>query len=327
MGTKRELKYRGLLDFIVEIDTTKLGLWRHGTLLFHAQNAHGSGVTPLVGAAQCISNIEADEFSQVSALFLRQEIIPERFWIQLGKQDGNDEFAASKYALDFLHSSAGFPPSIPLPSYPDQEWGALAGLKLCDNLSLKLGGFQGQANGGRSLRHSFSQLYAPLLISQLSLKHSLASLDGQLQIGAWYQYLRLDRLDREQSQYGNYGIYLIADQCLWCATENSKLSCFLQYAYAPPSLNEIDHYYGAGLQFSGLIWDRNQDKIGLAAYCVEFSRFADTDESRELALEAFLTVAIQSWLLATPNFQYIHKPGGSQSPDATVLGFRLTIQL
>ena len=333
-STEGALEYRGLLDLILDLDTEGLGLWEGGRLRAHFQAGHGPSVTLRhVGAAQCVSNIEAPEadLAQVSALYYRQALLEGRLWLQVGKQDGNDEFAASEHALPFLHSSAGFPPNIPMASYPAQEWGLLAGVKPLDALELKFGVFQGDPDGGRSLGRSFARLRGPFAIGQASLRYELAGREGQLQLGGWFSSERFPELERGGERFlrGNHGLYAIWDQRLWVEREGSDegLSLFAQLAWSRPDRSEADGYLGAGLLWRGLLPERGGDELGLAAYLLRFSRHAETERRAETAVELFYRVRLLKWLSFTPDAQLVHHPGGTDEPTAFVLGARVTVEL
>ncbi len=41
--------------------------------------------------------------------------------------EANDDFTEIETGNEFINSSAGLNPTVPIPSYPDQDWGAVIG--------------------------------------------------------------------------------------------------------------------------------------------------------------------------------------------------------
>ncbi|MBU0754374.1 MAG: carbohydrate porin, partial [Planctomycetes bacterium] len=128
IATHHARKYRGDVSLFLEYDTGRAGLWDGGVFFAHLQHEHGDGLTEkYVGDFQTFSNIEADDFTQVSEIWYRHEFLEGELWTKLGKQDASADFAAVEYGGEFISSSPGFSPTIPLVTYPDQDWGVVLG--------------------------------------------------------------------------------------------------------------------------------------------------------------------------------------------------------
>lgn len=332
VSTNNAREYRGLLDLTLDVDSELLGLYRGGVLRVHVQSGHGRGVSPdHAGVFQCVSNIEADDLAQVSAINYRHTLGDGAFWVQVGKQDVNDEFAASAHALVLVHSSAGLPINIPMPTYPDQGWGALAALSPWKPLVLKAGVFQGEPDGGRSLGREFARLRGPFAISEVKLTYSVLGVEGSLTAGGWHSADRFEVLngsDAGRLRRGSYGGYAILDQTLWTNAQDPTryLALFGQYSWARPDRSEATHYLGGGLVWHGPLDARTSDIVGVAAYHAVFSERPGPNPS-ETALEFFYSAQLTPWLALVPDAQLIHHPGGTQNHTAFALGIRFVLKL
>ena len=327
--TRDATAYRGMLTLGLSLDTAKLGLWEGGQAYVLFREAHGRGVSEQVGDVQVLSNLDAGSLTQLSAVWYRQSFLDERVWLRLGKQDANNTFAASIHAAQLIHSSAGFPPTIPLPSYPHPEWGAVAGLEPWDWLSLAGGVYQGEPEGNRSLGDSFARVRGPFAIGSLALTWELAGLDGRLELGGWWNGARVQRPDGRGSERGAAGPYAILDQWLWRLGSPERprgVALFAQYGWAPPDRSPIEHYLGGGLRLRGPFPYREQDELGLAVYQARFSPDLGTAHRAETALELLYMIQATDWLTLKLDVQTIVHPGGSDEPPALVVGSRFVVR-
>lgn len=324
--------YRGLLTLGLTLDTAPLGLWEGGRLRLLFREGHGRGITEQVGDVQVLSNLDARPLTQLSAIWYRQSFLDERVWLQVGKQDANARFAASSQAGAFIHSSAGYPPTIPLPSYPEPEWGALAGLEPWDWLSLQAAVFQGQPDGDRSLGESFARLRGPIALGALALEWELLGRDGRLELGGWWNGARAERPDGRGTHGGAGGGWAILDHWLWRLSDDDDqpargIGLFAQYGWAPPDRSPLAHYLGGGIRLHGPFPGRERDQLGLALYQVRFSAGHPAPHTTETALELLYVLQLTGWLSLKLDLQTIAHPGGSDVAPALVAGLRCVLDL
>jgi porin len=327
--------YRGDLSLFAEVDTELAGLWRDGTLFLHVQEQHGSGITnKYVGDFQVLSNIDADYVFQVSELWYRHELFEESLWIKLGKQEANEDFAYVENGGEFINSSPGFSPTIPLVTFPDQDWGLVVGLEAVEWFSMNVGVYQGRSNGSQSVGNTLDKLYGPLVMAEPALHYSLMQRSGHLRAGGWFNGDRFDALDDGNVEPGgyreSYGFYVTWDQeLLWenpgDAEDEQGVYIFGQYGWAPEDRSEAEHYIGAGLQWLGPVPYRDDDMLGFGVFHVAFSDEAGFEESHETVIELFYRAEVSGWLSLKPDLQYIINPGGTRSRDALALGVRAEI--
>ena len=80
-----------------------------------------------MGDYQMVDNIDAgEEFTQVTEFWWEREFIDGLVTVRLGKQDANAEFSVVDLGGDFINSSFGIVPNVPMPAWPDPAWACSA---------------------------------------------------------------------------------------------------------------------------------------------------------------------------------------------------------
>ena len=191
--------YRADLSLVAELDTDVAGWWRHGDFFLHLQTQYGDGITEdYVGDFQVLSNIDAEDFAQVSEFWYKHRFLDDRLWIKLGKMDANVDFAYVDYGGEFINSSPGFSPTIPLVTYPDPDWGIIFGIEPVDWFSLNVGVFQGRPDGGRSLGNTLDNLHGPMVHIEPAFHYDISGRSGHLRFGFWWNGDTFERLAPEE---------------------------------------------------------------------------------------------------------------------------------
>jgi porin len=333
-------EYRGNVDLTFTLDTEELGLWRGGTAFVYLQNGHGSGITTdHVGDVQTVSNIDADDFSQVSEYWFEQSLFGERLRVKLGKQDANLDFCALDYAGDFINSSFGLIPTVPMPTFPDPGLGAAAFVEPASWITLGAGLYDGDANGGTSgFDSTFDSEGGLFWVVEAAVSGALlptSRRQGTYRVGGWQHTDDVEELTaaatpEEFSQ--NHGVYLALDQPLFeerpDAEDEQGLGAFAQFGWAPEDRNELAWYLGGGFMYTGALPGRDADVLGVGVAHVRFSDRAKrldglTDET---VVEVFYTARLAAWLSLQPDLQFIANPGGD-GRNALALGLRFGIDL
>ena len=105
------------------------------------------------------------------------------------------------------------------------------------------------------------------------------------------------------------------------------IGLFLRYGFAHAEVNELEHFWSAGVQYQGLVPTRDDDVVGFGVAQGVVSRFVErVDEKprRETALELYYNFRVTPWLNVSPDFQVILDPGGrADGKDAFVAGLRV----
>lgn len=338
INSKIPVKYLGLVNSNLELDTKKLGLWSGGKFNVQFLNKHGQGLSrDYVGDVQIFDNADTQSFAQLNTYWYEQDLFRDRFKIKLGKQDANDEFCSFNTGGNFINSSYGYMPMIPLATYPNAGLGVVATVEPVDWFYVKSGWFDGDPRGGRSgFDTAFSGKDSVFFIEQTGITHKIKNYPGNYFAGYWLRTEHTDELSNAAAPktFGqNTGWYMTAEQMIFkenkSQDDDQGLTVFGQFAWAPSNRNEIARYYGAGLSYKGLIPKRNNDFTGIGAAIANFSGCLKNipDDGRggsEIALEMFHKVQLTPWLAVQPDMQIIFNPDG-QYKNAFVIGLRSSI--
>jgi porin len=362
INTNGSTEYRGNLDLTMTFDLEKLGFRPGGTFFLYGQNGHGRGLSEgHVGDVQFLSNIDAPDFMQVSEFWWKRNLGEESLRIKLGKQDCNADFAGVDLGADFINSSFGFHPNIPMPTFPAAAMGVVVFADPAKWLALRAGVYDGAARMGT---WGISDDGIAFSIFEAALKPAWGR-DGQLpgtyRAGLWYHSggfeeltseaagspvpshrmelrfgfrfggFALDEFDAAPANTlaGNHGVYVACDQMLFLEPgekeTNQGLGMFVQYAWAPPDRNEVENFFGVGLLYRGLISGRDEDLVGIGLADAMFSDRL-VGRSPEQAIEFFYKAQMSKWTTLQPDLQYIANPGGG-AKDAFVAGLRFELVL
>jgi len=334
-GWKRGGEYRGDVSLFLELDTKTAGWWKDGNFFVQLQSQHGKGITnDYTGDFQVLSNIDADEFAQISEFWYRHEFFDGKLWFKLGKQEANADFACADYSCNFTNSSGGFHPTIPLTTFPDQDWGVVMGIAPVDWFSMNVGVYQGRPNGGRSIGNTLDRFYGPMVMAEPAFHYSIANRNGHFRVGGWWNGDKVETLDRNNPGADEFverhGAYLTLDQEIWMenpADEDDEqgLGVFAQYGWSPENRSEANNYVGGGLQWIGALPGRDEDILGLGVFQVIFSEEAGLAKDGETAIELYYLYQMAGWMSLKPDLQYILNPGGDGKPDALAIGVRWQI--
>lgn len=334
LNTNGATEYRGNVDMALTMDMDYLADIRGGTFFVYGQDLHGRGVTlDHVGDYQMLSNLDnPDNFTQVSEFWWQQEWADGLVWMKLGKQDANADFAALDLGGDFLGSSIGLIPTVPIPTFPSPGLGVAMFASLTETASIGGGVYDG-APDGRTWGFDTLGAGGSISILEFKIDPQLALFGGKpaaYRVGAWHHSGDWDALDGSQTYSYNHGWYMAFDQLLLLEADDEEqgLGFFLQYGAAPQDRSEIRDYFGAGLLYRGPIQGRDSDLMGVGLSHAKFSsvREADSDMQYESAIECFYRAQLRPWAAIQPDLQFISNPGGNLR-DALTAGLRFEIVL
>jgi porin len=344
-GNSRGGALLGNVDVTFAVDTARAGWWENGTFFLYLLGDFNAGgpLTAKVGDLQGTSNIEADQAVKIYEAWYEHRFFDDRFSVLAGLHDLNSEFDVLEYAATFINSSFGIAPDI-----------SQVGPSIFPTTALALR-LKAQPTSGSYL---LAALYDgepgdPELPRRRSL--SLSSNDGiftaleaglsqgepgeadyfKLGVGGWVHTTEVEDFTG-QSHDRNHGLYLIVEKTLFTAGEDGEgLGAFLQLGFADPQRNQIGRYWGAGLNYTGLIPGRSHDVTGLAVASARngghFRHYMATTgmtpmEHAETVIEATYLAEVLPWLTVQPDVQYIIHPGTDPALDnALVAGARLEI--
>ncbi len=364
LNTSDAEQYRGLLGVGLTVHTEPLGLWKGGTAFISMFENHGTDITARhVGDLQALNNADAPNRTRLYEFWYEHVFFEDKLRIKLGKMDANADFAGSDYAAEFMGSSAGFSPTIPLTTWPDPGLGIAVFVELVEGLQLGAGVYDANSSGTRGgFDTTFHGRNDSFTIWELGVHPEFsffgqADMPGTYRVGGFYHSgdwdVYFDDLGgrlRPRVHRGKAGVYVVCDQLLYRELDDKPaslaapgrispepsehgadeqgLGAFFQFGWAPSRHSEITQHYGVGLLYTGLIPARDDDVTGLGVHHVSLSGHVQSMERRfsETAIEVFYKVQLTHFLSIKPTLHYIVDPGGD-GRDAFVGGVRLEVTL
>lgn len=344
-GVREKGTILGNMDLTFKLDTAKAGWWQNGTFLLYFLGNYGSNppMTGIVGDVQTSSNIEAGHAAKLYEAWYEQKFINDRLSILGGLHDFNSEFDVLEYACLFINSSFGISPDISQvgPSiFSTTSLGARLKVQPSETSYLLAALYDGvpgdPANPSRTaiiLREEdrvFFAVEAGLSAGQPGGKEYF-----KLGAGAWLHTAEVENFDGKKNDE-NHGFYFIAEKTLFAENADGQgLGGFVQFGWADDERNQIERYWGAGLNYTGLIPGRDKDSTGLAVASarngdtfMEYKKNVDLEplDHTETAIELTYRAELRPWLFIQPDFQYIINPGMDQSlKNAFQVGNRVEI--
>lgn len=338
-GLETGTVYRQLLDVNLTVETEPLIGWEGGTFYINFQNYAGqNGTDVLTGDLQGFDNLDADDYAAITELWYSQGFFEDLFVLTIGKVDANALFAYVEDGGYLLNSSAGFAPTIVgMPSYPDPAMSVNLFFNPLDWMYVGFGWYDGTSSTGtKGPATFFDNEEGYFLIGEVGVNWSLAELfgnepqedpavktyPGRFAIGGSGHTGTFETFDGD-SQSGTAGFYLLAEQTfLQLDAENPdrRASVFFQYGYADPSISEIEHFLGGGVNFFGPIPGRENDVAGFYVGSALLSDEAGFDSPQETELELTYKVQVTPFFSIQPDLQYIFDPGGASSNANALVG-------
>ncbi len=358
LSARRATNYRSNFDLVSIIDTAQMNWWDGGRLFVYGQNLSGKPIsTTDVGDVQLFSNLdstisatERPRFTTVAEYWYEHFSLDNDLRLKLGKQDANVDFALTDLGGEFVHSSFGLPPMIPMPTFPSQALGIASFVNLTDTIALGAGVYDGTLpSGPQGVRWGFDTLghNGAITLFQVELKPQLGPaglFPNTTRIGGWHHsddevWLRLSSSSAAHTFSQNYGYWLTTDQMVYregnSDEDDQGLGMFFQFGWAPSNRNALTEYYGGGLVYKGLIPNRDQDYLGAGFANALFSRgirevtFFNEGvimDKHETAVEVFYKYIASPYFSLQPDIQFIANPGG-RFQDALVPGLRFELVL
>ncbi len=339
LNTQDATRYRGNLDLVLTADSEKLGLWRGGQFFLYGMNTHGRTLTAEdVGDYQFYSNIDTSprpaDVMQVNEYWVLQQWGDGLLTCKVGKQDANADFAFADLGGDFVNSSFGLVPTVPLPTYPNPGLGVAGFVLLTDGLRLLTGIYDGGPDGGQWGFNTLGE-FGAISLYQLEWHPQFGSdglFPGTYRVCAWYHSHDFEEVgtDTPRTLSGNHGFWATADQMIWKESldgaDEQGIGVFGQFGWAPDDRNAVDCYYGGGLVYRGWLDGRDDDICGVGMANVLYgSRVTAFDGStHETVVECFYKAMLSPYVSLQPDLQYIATPSGMQR-DALVAGTRFEV--
>lgn len=327
----------GSLDLFLRADLERLGLPGGGRFLVLAKSNYNRNINDAAGAlSDPIDDADFDEAVYLDQLWYEQDLFGGLLRAKLGYLDTQVDFDRNAFAnsedRQFLNSFLDNSPIVPL----EVGLGAVLVLAPTPWLDLALG----VADADNPIRQAgfdtaFDGADSWTSYAELTLRGELwAGRPGALRVGVFRDGASRPVFGRGRSRRGHLGAYLSADQRLWSEPGGAGqgLGLFARWGIADGRVNAVDGFWSAGLQYDGPLPGRDHDALGLAFYRTEpgdtYRERVDADFGHETGVELYYRVEATPWLALTPDFQWIHDPGGSDAAvDAFALIFRVRVAL
>lgn len=329
-GIRKHTSDRMLLDFNGTFDLERIvGLPGASVFAQGIALAGGNGSDD-VGDIQTFSNIAVDDdFVYLAELWFEQTLFDGALRCKIGKVDANSEFAHIGAAGEFIHSSAGFSPTIfALPTFPDSAVSANAFVQPVDDVYAGVGLYNadddGPVSGRRGLTAKFDGVLAVGEAGVMWGEPDGAAGAGRLGAGFWHHSGDFERFDGGEED-GTGGLYVVAEQNLWRADTGESgaaaANLFLQFGLADRDVSPFERHFGVGLELAGLLPGRGSDVSGIYWSYADLSDDPDAGfPLDEVAWEIFHLFRITRYLGVKPVLQYIANPSGSREIDDTIVG-------
>jgi porin len=319
-GARRGSALRYPLALTLDVDGERFVGWK-GTRAHVGWRAHqGGSAADLVGDAQGVDNVDAAPFRRLFEAWIEQGLAGGRARVKAGRFDANTEFAGVESAAAFVHSSAGFSPTIVgFPSYPDPAPSFSAFADPAPWLHVGGGAFlvEDGSGGGR----------ATFLVGELGFRWSAAGRSGRLALGRWRHGGTFERAGSGPAR-GAGGHYAVVEQQLVppAAGRETSLALFVQAGEADGRASDLDRHLGLGLAWPGAVPGRPDDTIGVLLTTVRFSPDGPSAGGRETAVELVYDAQFGSRLGIRADLQRIANPGGAGRRRALVASARAEIR-
>jgi len=299
----------GNLDLQIALDTEKARLWPGGSVLVYGQDGHGDGISSRPGFAMPVSNYEAPDFTQLSELWLRQEL-PHGVAFRLGKQDANRDFAAPRFGGNFMNSSFGVLPTSPLPSYPAPALGAAVFLQTTEWLALRGGVYEGDSRSESVGSRAFDSGSGAFAIGAAHVDvGELGARDILVQLGGWH-HTELERT----GAFGIVDFYLPLPK--GGERDHRAVQIFARANVEPEATApDAKVYLGGGATAHGLVGAHNTVGLGFGYVSV-----TDADQG---FIEAFFKWRPLVWFSVEPDLQFYFLGGDTH----VVTGLRCKVKL
>jgi len=326
---------RALTDLGVDVDLERAAGLAGTRAYLELYTQAGRNASDVVGDAQGLSNIDAENVAQLAELWVEHGAADGAWRFKLGKVDANGEFANVGAASEFLNSSAGYSPTIfPFPSYPDPATSANLFASPADGWQVGIGVYNavdgGTVSGRRRLPADFDELFVVGQVDRTWGVEGEAGA-GRAAVGGWHHTGAFDRFDGG-TESGTAGSFALLEQRLVARGEEEgdlELTGFLQWGCADEAVSAFEGHLAAGLVAGGLVPGRESWDTGLYLTRADLSDDPGAGlGSGELAIELFQEVVLTPSVVLRPDLQVIVDPSGREDiGDAWVFTLRVELSL
>jgi porin len=350
-GLERSFAYGGHLDYFLNLDGEKAGLWKGFFVTLHGETLYGESANPYAGSILPISlgQILPAPNQNITALtgVKFTQFLSENFLVYAGKINLLDElkqpYATGRGYDAFMNTSFLFNPifarSVPYSTYGAgfavlKDMHPVFGLSVFDtNNTPTNSGFDTFFDNGVAI------------VGQVSLPVKLMGLPGHQGIIGTYSSGRYTSLDQTgflnrlfttgvgaNRESGTWSVGYQFDQALVVSSDDPTKSwgLFGNAGYSDGNPNPIRWTANVGVGGSSFLPGRKLDTFGAGYFHVGVSSALKNLAPRllplrdEHGLEFFYNIAVTPWCHLTPDFQVV-LPGRQRSETDVAVGIRAKI--
>lgn len=300
-------------------------------------------MTGIVGDVQATGHLDTGEAFKVYEAWYEHRFHDDRLSLLFGLHDFNSEFDALEYTSLFIHASPGMSPDISqlgVSIFPVTSLAARVKVRPTQTSYFLAGIYDGvSGDPHRPKRGTIILRDDDGVFVTAEVGRSAGQPGGKdyykIGTGAWLHTAEVENF-AGQSSDSNHGVYLVAEKTLFAeAAEGQGLGGFIQLGWADDDGNQLARYWGAGLNYTGLIPGRDRDSagffVGSARNGDKFMTFMREVElapvkHTETAIELTYRAEVRPWLFIQPDLQYVINPGMDPGLDhAFQVGSRIQV--
>jgi porin len=350
-GAKEGFAYGGHLDYFLNLDGEKAGLWKGFFVTLHGETLYGESANPYAGTLLPISlgQVLPAPGQNITALtgVKFTQFLSENFLVYAGKINLLDElkqpYATGRGYDAFMNTSFLFNP-IFARSVPYSTYGA--GFAVLKDLHPIFGVSVFDTNN-TSTNSGFNTFFdnGAVVVGQVSLPVKLMGLPGHQGIIGTYSSGRYTSLDQTgflnrlvttgvaaNRETGTWSVGYQFDQALVVSSDDPTKSwgLFGNAGYSDGNPNPIRWTANLGVGGSSFLPGRKLDTFGAGYFQVGVSSALKNLAPRllplrdEHGLEFFYNVAVTPWCHLTPDFQVV-LPSRERNESAVAVGIRAKI--
>jgi len=356
-GTNQSWKYGGLMDYRINFDFQKMGLWEGAFLDIQAMHQFGEWINTDSGMLVPVNAdgvLPLPDYRDVAVSQVKfTQFLSESVAVYFGKINTMIDFEETAFSggegkTTFMNLANIFQP-VALRTVPVSALGGGAVLILPDVtvkdhsvLSFTVLGANGQPNhsgfdedfeDGQVFMGTFSQPSrffdkpgGHLLVGTYSAKDfMLLDQNPRLFLEALLGYpVSLDKGEDSWSAMYNLHQYIYTEQ----QDQTQGFGVFGRVGFADDKTNPISNFYGAGLGGKGSIDGRDRDTWGISYFYMqlsdEFGRAVERNFGDAQGVEVFYNIELTQWMHLTPDLQIIH-PSSDRVDTTYIAGLRAKI--
>jgi len=347
-GLQEQFRYRGRMDYLLNVDGEKAGLWKGSFLTLHGETVYGDSINQSTGAL--LPAVLAEAVPQATGYVTAltgvkfTQFLSESFLLYAGKINTLDDFyqpftGGARGVDGFMNTGFLFNPvydrTIPYSTYG-------AGFAYLKNLE-PVFSFAVMDATDSPTTSGFDTFFrnGAVLYSAINIPSKFFGLPGHQGISGTYSSRSYTSLDRSAyinaiilntaapTKTGSWSLTYNLDQAVYVDPQNPKRSwgLFGNLGLADQNPSPFRWFASIGLGGSSPLQSRKLDTFGIGYYYLGLSpglrNLAPVllPLRDEQAVEVFYNIAITPWCRITPDLQVVF-PARKDADTALFLGLR-----